>query len=332
MKLATVRDRETMQELIVLSHDGRCSCLLDLWSALGLRDGPATMLDLIELAEIQADLLARLANALPAAPPFDIKDAQFLPPVRRPSKIIGVAFNNKELMKTAFRDPGVPNFFLKPPSALIGDGDAIRVDPQWGAVIAEPEICAVIARRCKNLTDDEALGAVFGYSILNDVTSHGLKFQKDSISVAYPPDLALPEFYRWRRVHGPEDRDAHYVYHTRSKGTDTFGPVGPWLTTRDEVANPNVLNVVATIDGEVFARDSTSNYRFAVQRCIAEASRYFTLEPGDMITFGTTGKGEGRFPRGHKSLLLGEVTGRIAIEVDQLGRLENPVEHFDSGT
>ena len=78
-------------------------------------------------------------------------------------------------------------------------------------------------------------------------------------------------------------------------------------------------------------RDHTGNYRFSVEACIAEASRYFTLEPGDMISFGTTGKGVGRFPRGHKSLLLGETTGIVGIEIAPLGRLANPVLHQVGG-
>jgi len=77
--------------------------------------------------------------------------------------------------------------------------------------------------------------------------------------------------------------------------------------------------------------DHTGNYRFTVEQCIAEASRYFTLEPGDLISFGTTGKGTGRFPRGHKSLLIGEEQGTIGIEIEQLGRLENPIKHQKGG-
>jgi 2-keto-4-pentenoate hydratase/2-oxohepta-3-ene-1,7-dioic acid hydratase in catechol pathway len=97
------------------------------------------------------------------------------------------------------------------------------------------------------------------------------------------------------------------------------------------VGNPNDLHVTGTIDDEVFTKDHTGNYRFGVETCIAEASRYFTLEPGDMISFGTTGKGVGRFPRGHKSLLLGEIIGVVGIEIEPLGRLANPVRHQEGG-
>ncbi|MCW1932290.1 fumarylacetoacetate hydrolase family protein [Pararhodobacter zhoushanensis] len=284
--------------------------------------------DLLDASAASPGLMADLPGLTASAPRVAVSALTFAPPVRRPSKVLGVAFNNRELMKTAHHDPGVPNFFLKPPSCLIGHGADIEIDPSWGPTIPEPEICAIIGRRARRVTEAEALDHVFGWTIINDVTSHGLKFGKDSIAVTYPPALAHPEFFAWRNRHGDDDRNAYFVYHTRSKGADTFGPVGPWVTTADKVGNPNDLSVVADIDGEVFARDNTANYRFRVETCIAEASRYFTLEPGDMICFGTTGKGEGRFPNGHKSLLLNRETGRIGISVDGLGRLENGVRHI----
>jgi 2-keto-4-pentenoate hydratase/2-oxohepta-3-ene-1,7-dioic acid hydratase in catechol pathway len=107
--------------------------------------------------------------------------------------------------------------------------------------------------------------------------------------------------------------------------------MGPWITTRDEVENPNDLNVSGFLDDEIFTKDHTGNYRFSVEACIAEASRYFTLLPGDLISFGTTGKGAGRFPRGHKSLLIGEETGSIRISIDKLGTLSNPIKHQKGG-
>ena len=295
-------------------------------------EAPSSVLDFITATGRDDDLIGAVSAAVETATPLPGDELRWLPPVLRPSKILGVAFNNRELVRNAHVDPGVPNYFLKPPSAMVGHRAAIRVDPAWGAVIPEPEVCAVIGARSKDLTDETALAEVFGYAIHNDVTSHGLKFQKDSIAITYDIDLARPEFYTWRHMHGPDDRDTYYVYHARSKGADSFGPIGPWITTADEVTDPNQLTVTGDLDGEIFTMDSTSNYRFTVQHCIAEASRYFTLEPGDIISFGTTGKGQGRFPRGHKSVLLGETLGTIGITVDGLGRLESHIEHISTDT
>ncbi|WP_421703786.1 fumarylacetoacetate hydrolase family protein [Aliiroseovarius sp.] len=309
---------------VMAGTDGAPRRLVEVCAAAGLSPIPS-VLELVE-----AGIPASLAQTVDQVTPVG-GDPDWAAPLPNPSKILGVAFNNKELMKKAHRDPGVPNFFLKPPSALTGHGKPIIVDPDWGAVIPEPELCAVIGKRAKHIEPEQALDHVFGYLIHNDVTSHGLKFQKDSIAVTYDRDMARPEFYTWRHLNGPDDTDAYYVYHTRSKGTDTFGPMGPWITTADQVADPNDLGVVATLNDEIFARDHTGNYRFSIEECIAEASRYFTLEPGDLISFGTTGKGAGRFPRGHKSVLLGEERGVIGIGIDPLGWLENPIRHQKGG-
>jgi 2-keto-4-pentenoate hydratase/2-oxohepta-3-ene-1,7-dioic acid hydratase in catechol pathway len=313
---------------IVQGAEGQAHNLLDVCKKLEISQ-INSVLDLINLSKDEPNLLNNIRISTEGLAGFEPID--WAPPIVNPSKILGVAFNNKELMKKAHKDPGVPNYFLKPPSALQAHEKPIIVDPDWGAVIPEPEICAVIGKRAKHITEEEALNYVFGYMIHNDVTSHGLKFQKDSIAVTYDKDMARPEFYTWRNLNGPDDTDAFYVYHTRSKGTDTFGPIGPWLTTSDDVPNPNNLNVVGYLDDEIFTEDHTGNYRFSVEKCISEASKYFTLEAGDLISFGTTGKGVGRFPRGHKSLLLGEETGFIHISIDNLGTLSNPIKHQKGG-
>lgn len=313
---------------IVRGIEGKAHNLLDICKKLGISQ-INSILDLINLSKDEPDLLNNIKISINGFVGFDPID--WAPPITNPSKILGVAFNNKELMKKVHKDPGVPNYFLKPPSALQAHEKPIIVDPDWGAVIPEPEICAVIGKKAKHITQEEALNYVFGYMIHNDVTSHGLKFQKDSIAVTYDKDMARPEFYTWRNLNGPDDTDAFYVYHTRSKGTDTFGPMGPWLTTSDEVPNPNNLNVMGYLDDEIFTEDHTGNYRFSVEKCISEASKYFTLEVGDLISFGTTGKGAGRFPRGHKSVLLGEEIGSIRISIDTLGTLSNPIKHQKGG-
>ena len=313
---------------IVQASDGRARLLNDV-CAMENHPGFLSLLELIIEADQKPNLLSELIRTADSFEGFDPED--WAPPIPNPSKILGVAFNNKELMKKAHKDPGVPNYFLKPPSALQGHLKPIIVDPNWGAVIPEPELCAIIGRKAKHVTEKDALDYVFGYMIHNDVTSHGLKFQKDSIAITYDKDMARPEFYQWRNLNGPDDTDAYYVYHTRSKGTDTFGPMGPWITPRAAITNPNELAVVGRLGEEVFTQDNTANYRFSVEECIAEASRYFTLEPGDIISFGTTGKGSGRFPRGHKSLLIGEELGNISISIEPLGELSNPIQHQSGG-
>ncbi len=329
MKFGTINEKGGNQ--IVVKVDEEHACKLTELEQLANIDCGQSVLELIKIIGEKKDFLLQLQKTLSHAKKIKISDFDWLPPIQNPSKILGVAFNNVELMRKVHRDPGVPNFFLKPPSSLQGHNKPIIVDPNWGAVIPEPEICAVISTKAKHVPPEKALNYVFGFLIHNDVTSHGLKFQKDSIAITYESDLARPEFYTWRNLNGPNDTDAFYVYHTRSKGTDTFGPMGPWITTADEIKNPNKLSVTGSINGELFTEDHTSNYRFTIEECISEASSYFTLEPGDLISFGTTGKGTDKFPRGHKSLLIGEQKGVISIRIEKLGQLSNPIKHQKGG-
>ena len=329
MKFGTISEKGKSQ--IVVKVDEEHACKLTELEKLANIDCGQSVLELIKIIGKKKDFLLQLKKTLHHAQKIKIGDFDWLPPIQNPSKILGVAFNNIELMRKAHRDPGVPNFFLKPPSSLQGHNKPIIVDPNWGAVIPEPEICAVISTKSKHISPENALNYVFGYLIHNDVTSHGLKFQKDSIAITYESDLARPEFYTWRNLNGPNDTDVFYVYHTRSKGTDTFGPMGPWITTVDEIKNPNKLSVTGSLNGELFTQDHTSNYRFTIEECISEASSYFTLEPGDLISFGTTGKGTDKFPRGHKSLLIGEQKGVISISIEKLGQLSNPIKHQKGG-
>nr|WP_246573967.1 fumarylacetoacetate hydrolase family protein [Chelatococcus asaccharovorans] len=231
------------------------------------------------------------------------------------------------IRKAAHRDPGVPNFFLKAPSCLTGHNKPVIIEEHYGETIPELELAAVIGRRARKISVEEARSAIFGYTIVNDVTSHGLKFGLDSIATTREPDLIRPHHLGWRNRHGDDDRDVYFVYHTRSKASDTFGPMGPWLTTADEVADPNNLTVKGWLDGEPFAVDSTASYRFKVEEVVAEASAYFTLEPGDVICFGTSAKGVGKFPNGHRSVNMHKLTGVMDVEIDGLGRLSNPIVH-----
>lgn len=300
----------------------------------GMSTIPVTLCDVIEggdalLQEIRK-AVATLAQDTAAL--LDVEGLDWLPPQPRPSKILGVAFNNMGIRKAAHVDPGVPNFFLKAPSCLTGHNKPIVIRKHYGETIPELELAAVIGRRCKDISVEEARGVVFGYTIMNDVTSHGLKFGLDSLATTREPDLLRPHHLNWRRRTSDDDRDVYFVYHTRSKASDTFGPCGPWLTTQDEISNPNDLPVKGWIDGQPFAEDNTASYRFSVEEVISEASRYFTLEPGDMICFGTSAKGVGDFPAGHRDVNMHQRTGTIDISIQGLGLLSNPIIHEWTGS
>ena len=324
MKLGTI-SRDGKPALVVKRGDS-AFLLSDLYESAGLGEAPPAMQDLIE-GGAEERARAELALDKGDAAPLDPESLDWLAPQNRPSKILGVAFNNMGIRKSAHVDPGVPNFFLKAPSCLTGHNKPVIIEEHYGETIPELELAAVIGRKCRKIDVSEGRDAIFGYSIINDITSHGMKFGMDSIATTREPNLLRPHHLAWRRRHGDDDRDVYFVYHTRSKASDTFGPMGPWLTTADEVKEPNNLEVKGWFDGEPFAVDSTSSYRFKVEEVVAEASRYFTLEPGDVICFGTSAKGVGKFPNGHRSVNLHKLSGRMDVEVEGLGRLSNPVVH-----
>lgn len=326
MKLGTVF-HNGRRELVAARGEAEAVLLRLPLEEAGLPQAGLSLNDFIEAGPAALDatrkILAR--TDLPQGHVLAVDGLDWLPPQPRPSKILGVAFNNMGIRKAAFRDPGVPNFFLKAPSSLTGHGKPIVIRRHYGETIPELELAGVIGSRLKDATPEQAKAAIFGFGIINDITSHGLKFGFDSISTERSADLLRPFHLEWRRQHGAEDRDVHYVYHARSKATDTFGPMAPWITTADEVSDPNNLSVTGWFDGEVFAEDSTSSYRFPVEEVVAEASRYFTLEPGDMFCFGTSARGNEKFPHGHRSVNLHERQGEVTVEIEGLGRLSNPV-------
>jgi 2-keto-4-pentenoate hydratase/2-oxohepta-3-ene-1,7-dioic acid hydratase in catechol pathway len=141
---------------------------------------------------------------------------------------------------------------MKPPSALIGPDAAIVRPRGFERVDFEGELALVIGRRARRVAEADALGYVFGYTILNDVTVRDL-----------------------------QKRDGQF---TRAKGFDTFCPVGPWIVTGLDAAN---CRIRTRQNGAVRQDSSTSDLIFGVARVIAVASRVMTLEPGDVITTGT---------------------------------------------
>ncbi len=328
MKFATIR-RDGEPVLVARISDAEGVSLADAYEAAGLGAAPAGMRALIAAGP---DELARAKQAVATAESKGVSrialgDADWSPPITDPSKVIGVAMNNKGIRKEAHKEPSVPSYFLKPPSCLLGHGKNVVVLENYGETIPELELAAVIGRRGKNIPVEDALDYVFGYTIVDDVTSHGIKFGMDSLATTRAPHLTRPHHFSWRNRHGPDDNDIYFVYHTRSKGSDTFGPMGPWITTTDEIADPNALEVSGTLDGEPFAVDSTSNFRFSVQEVIADASQWFTLEPGDVICFGTTAKGVGKYPDGHRGINMHQMSGEIAITIEGLGTLRHGIAH-----
>ena len=192
----------------------------------------------------------------------DLADADWLAPNPRASKILGCAVNNRRLNEVAHRPMKSPMFFMKTRSALTGHGKPIHIQTRHGRTIPEPEPVAVFKSTAKNVPEERILEHVFGYTVTNDCTASGIKFGEDSIALKQRPELIFPHHMEWRHRF-EDDNYLYFIYHARSKAADTFAAMGPWLTTADEIDDPEPTRVRGYVDGAVYADDSTANYFFS---------------------------------------------------------------------
>lgn len=325
MKLASVR------------HDGRDivvaelvpDTLVDLSELLtagvrGDRSSTAasvgTMLDVIGsgdylMRELEAAL--REARSNPGAVRTIAANAvTWYPPVRSPSKICAVAMNNSASNERKISAPDHPAFFLKPASCLVGHLEPIRIRRYYGSVHPEPELAAVIGRKTRDVAARDALDAIFGYGIFNDVTGNDMR--------------AEDRFHHWA-VHakpggtGETERVVEHVSYTgRYKSSDSFGAFGPWLVTKRDVPDPDDLEVRCSVGGEPVAEDSTRYYNYKVAEVVSFISQFHTLDAGDVISFGTAFEpGSTRKPVHCADLQA--VPGPIEIAIAGLGVQRNPV-------
>ncbi len=186
------------------------------------------------------------------------ENVRFLPPVK-PEKIICIGLNYIDHAKELNMElPEEPIIFLKPPSAVIGHEDFIELPRQSKRVDYEGELAVVMAKRCKNVSREDALEYILGYTCFNDVTARDLQ-RKDG---------------QW----------------TRAKSFDTFAPVGPYVACFKDASN---LRIQTVVNGKVVQSSTTSNLIFDVPTLIEFVASIMTLKRGDVIATGTpAGVGE----------------------------------------
>lgn len=226
-------------------------------------------------------------GAKPTGPTQPAAGVRFGPPVKHPSKVIAAAANYWK--HTQEMNPGTAKeklggihekgFFMKAPSSIIGPGDTIRLPFPDRRTDHEAELGVIIGKTGKDIPADRALDYVFGYTCLLDIS-----------------------------VRGKEDRGLR-------KSFDTFTPLGPHITTKDEVPNPNDVRITCIVNGEKRQDDSTSAMIMPVTELIAWMSRVMTLVPGDVIATGT--------PAGVAPLQPGD---RIDVTIERLGTLSVDVK------
>jgi 2-keto-4-pentenoate hydratase/2-oxohepta-3-ene-1,7-dioic acid hydratase in catechol pathway len=242
----------------------------------------------------------------------------WLPPVPRPGKVICVALNNSSNADRIMSGPDKPATFNKPATSLLGHNQPIRLRKEWGRVHPEPELAVVIGSGGTDISRDDAMSHVFGYTIINDLTS---------------PTMRAQDTFHYRAIHPKQDGtegieyvDTWVTYPGRYKGTDGFGPIGPWIATADEIPDPHDLTVICAHESRVITEDSTRNLTHKVADVISYMSEYQTLEPGDIIAMGTALKASASGGGAVQNVNLTTLGGRVEVTISGIGTLSNPVE------
>ena len=183
-------------------------------------------------------------------------------------KIIGVAINYRlHGVETGSKQPCEPVLFLKAPSSVCGATDPILLPPGSEKLDWEVELGVVIGKRGKNIREEDALSYVAGYCVIDDVSERAFQLERGG------------------------------QQHTKGKSYDSFCPLGPWLVTRDEVADPQALELWTKVNGVAMQQGATADMLFSVARLLSYISEFMTLLPGDVIATGTPdGVGRGRQP------------------------------------
>jgi acylpyruvate hydrolase len=234
------------------------------------------------------DIEALLTDIQPdTALPLDSID--FLPAVY-PSKILAIGRNYVDhAIEGGAAPPEAPLLFNKLTSSLSAHNSPIVLPPISVKVDYEAELAVVIGSRAKRVSEAAALGHIFGYTLINDVSARDLQFGDG----------------QW----------------TRGKGLDTFAPLGPFITTRDEIKDVQALKIEGRLNGEVMQSSNTGKMIFKVAYLVSYLSQGITLEPGDVIATGTP-EGVGVFRDPPVLLKAGDV---FEVMIEKLGTLRNPV-------
>lgn len=249
---------------------------------------PATMLEFLNAGCRAVDAMQQQIDSGNGRIALD--QVKLHAPVPRPGKYLGISLNYADHIEETGRDkPEYPSFFTKQSTCVIGPGDAIHRPKVSDKLDYEGELAFVIGTRCRHVPVDKAHQVIAGFTIANDVSVRDWQFRS-------------PTF-------------------TLGKSFDTHGPLGPWLVTSDEIADPHNLDLKTWIDDELRQHSNTGQMIFNCYEMIAYLSQAMTLEPGDVIATGTpAGVGVKMKPRGY--MLPGQ-TARI--EIESIGTLVNPV-------
>ncbi|MEE8055545.1 MAG: fumarylacetoacetate hydrolase family protein [Gammaproteobacteria bacterium] len=281
MKLATFTHKGVTRVGIVVNE-----AIVDV--TVENADLPQNMIDVLEGGEPVLAVLRSLEQS--GAPSLPLAEVHLEAPVLRPPKFLAIGLNYADhIEETGLERPEFPSFFNKQSTCVIGPHDPIHAPRVSAKLDYEGELGFVIGRRCRHVPRERARDVIAGYLIVNDVTVR--------------------------------DWQARSPTWTLGKSFDTHGPTGPWIVTADEIGDPHALDIETWVNEE---RRQSTNTRHMIFNCFQQVevlSTAFTLEPGDIVSTGTSsGVGVMMTPRGY--VKAGDV---VRVTIERIGAIENPV-------
>lgn len=261
--------------------------------------------ELIDLAtaapELPRDLIGFLAHgprarqragevASASGARLPLSDVKLEAPIARPPKYLAVGLNYADhIAESGLEPPKFPTIFNKQPTCVVGPYDEVHMPRVSSALDYEGELAFVIGKRCRHVPRRRAPEVIAGYLVANDLTVRDWQLRTPTWTVG--------------------------------KSFDTHGPLGPWLTTADEVSDPHGLGIRTFVNGELRQSSNTKELIFDCYALVEHLSTAFTLEVGDVVATGTPG-GVGISMKPPRLLAVGDV---VRVEIDGLGDLRNEV-------
>jgi 2,4-didehydro-3-deoxy-L-rhamnonate hydrolase len=266
----------------------------DNFPCVGVLDG-GTIADLSATADTMADViapggLARAKAALAEAPRHSLATVRLLAPLR-PGKVLcsGINYKAHATENPNAKMPEEPFFFAKLPSSVVGPDIPVARHPRVQQMDYEVEFAAVIGAPLHQATEEEVMPAIFGYTLLNDLSARDVQFKDNQI--------------------------------TLGKNFAGYAPIGPCIVTVDEMPNPNNVRLTTHVNGRKLQDGNTSDWLFPLPRLISFLSGVMPLEPGDIVTTGTPA-GVGVFQNPQVFLKGGDV---VEIAAEGIGILRTPI-------
>jgi 2-keto-4-pentenoate hydratase/2-oxohepta-3-ene-1,7-dioic acid hydratase in catechol pathway len=269
---------------------------LDILAKLTEKNLPRKIEDFIldqKAQETAKELLIEAKKNDFAEASIPLNEARLLAPIASPPKILCLGLNFlTHVTETNEKRPEEPVVFMKPHTAILGPNDKIIKRPFVNELDYEGELAIVLGKKAKDVSVSDALNYVFGYTILNDVSARDFQFKGS----------------QW----------------TLGKGFDTFAPIGPCITTMEQIPDPGNLRIRTWVNGEIRQDGNTHDMIFNVAQVVHHLSRIMTLEPCDVIATGTP-SGVAMAMKQPKWLKDGDI---VRVEIEGIGTLENSIQEM----